>query len=112
MRKSDIVYFGSFALVYFCTFALFCFGLNTTDEPSTQPVAAPTATTCACTRCADLEKRVAALEKREAERERRHAEMREKAQRARAVDQVREKVRRHAVKPPKGENLKGEKVTK
>lgn len=107
MRKSDIVYFGSFALV--------CVGLHLwvmSDEPSTQPVAAPTATTCACTRCADLEKRVAALEKREAERERRHAEMREKAQRARAVDQVREKVRRHAVKPPKGENLKGEKVTK
>lgn len=107
MRKSDFVYFGSFALV--------CVGLHfwvMSGEPSTKPVAAPTATTCACTRCADLEKRVAALETREAERERRHAEMRAKAQRTRAVDQVREKVRRHAVKPPKGENLKGEKVTK
>lgn len=107
MRKSNIVYLGAFAL--------FFVGLNLCviyGESSTPPVAAPTATTCACTRCADLEKRVAALEKREAERERRHAEMREKRQRARALDQVREKVRRHAVKPPKGENLKGEKVTK
>lgn len=107
MRKSNIVYFGCIAL--------FCFGLHLpamSAGPATSTVAEPTATTCACTRCADLEKRVAELEKREAERERLRAEMREKRQRARALDQVREKVRRHAVKPPKGENLKGEKVTK
>ena len=107
MRKSNIVYLGAFALVFVGLSLCVIYG-----EPSTPPVAAPAATTCACTRCADLEKRVAALEAREAEGERRRAEMREKAQRARAVEQVREKVRRHAVKPPKGENLKGEKVTK
>lgn len=70
------------------------------------------AQTCACARCAELERRVAALEKAEAERKRRRAEFQRKAKPERAIDQVREKVRRHAVKPEKGANLNGKAVGK
>ena len=76
----------------------------------------PSTTTCACSMCAELERRVTALEKAEAERKRRREELQRRAkpeQRPeRAIDQVREKVRRHAVRPKKGVNLNGKEVVK
>ena len=77
----------------------------------------PSTTPCACSMCAELEWRVTALEKAEAERTRRREEFqrRKKPERMdaeRAIDQVREKVRRHAVRPKNGVNLNGKAVGK
>lgn len=76
----------------------------------------PSTTTCACSMCAELERRVTALEKAEAERKRRREEFQRRAKPERrperAIDQIREKVRRHAVRPKKGVNLNGKAVGK
>lgn len=99
-----------------CMLAVALYG-DGTDCPKVRGLKNGAKVAYCCDRCAALEKRVAELEARvekietaEAERMRRRAEFQRRAKPERAIDQVREKVRRHAVKPEKGLNLNGKAV--